>query len=156
HCAREATLVTTILGSCISVCLWDRRRRIGGMNHYVLPNASDPRAGARYGDVAIEALIEGMIDLGCRTEALCAKVYGGAAVLPFDTTGETVGARNLQLGLERLRRHRIPVIARVTGGARGMLITFNTLTGDVSGRTVAGVAEAGMPLPVDGCPRAAN
>jgi chemotaxis protein CheD len=145
HCATEPSRVTTILGSCVAVCLWDRALRLGGMNHYVLPYRRDDSASVRFGDVAIEQLVEQMLVLGCRGSSLRAKVFGGAAVLPFATGGDPVGDQNVRLALERLSQRGIPVIARRTGGRSGLLIRFFTESGNVLVRRVpAGVVDASV------------
>src|SRR5258706_10049652 len=74
HCSAAPGLVTTVLGSCVGVCLWDPLRRVGGMNHYVLPLSPADDRTPRYGDVAIERLIEAMARLGCRVGDLVAKL----------------------------------------------------------------------------------
>jgi chemotaxis protein CheD len=137
HFGTEPRTLVTVLGSCVAVCLWDRIRHIGGMNHFVLPN--DPRGerNARYGDFAIDQLVDGLLRLGCRTADLQAKVFGGAAVLPF-AGGESVGSSNVRLALERLRHHRIPVTAQRTGGTLGQQIRFHTTTGEVFFRHLPG------------------
>jgi CheD chemotactic sensory transduction len=101
HCIPGRSLVTTILGSCVAVCLWDRVLRQGGMNHYVLPTGRNDPPSARFGDAAIDGLHQAMLRLGCRTERMTAKLFGGAAVLPFGAYGATVGNQNVQLALRR-------------------------------------------------------
>lgn len=140
HCAPEPAIVTTILGSCVAVCLWDAALHLAGINHFVLPTATSGRSGARYGDVSIERLIAGLRELGGEPRHWRAKVFGGAAVLPLGGRADTVGRRNVELALSMLGRHRVPILARSTGGSRGRLIRFNTLTGDVQLRRV--VADA--------------
>ncbi len=155
HCATEPSRVTTILGSCVAVCLWDRALRAGGMNHYVLPYRRDDSVSARFGDVAIERLVEEMLVLGCRGTSLRAKVFGGAAVLPFTAGGDPVGDQNVRLALERLSQRGIPVIARRTGGRSGLLIRFFTDSGDVLVRRVAS-AVVEKSAQVGGVPRRAT
>lgn len=136
HCAAVPTVVSTILGSCIAICLWDPVRRLGGMNHYVLPGVASSRQDARYGEFAIDHLIDGMETLGCRGRGLVAKIFGGAAVLPIDSKQPSVGTLNLQLALERLAAHRIHVVGRRTGGAQGLLVRFATDLGEAMLRNV--------------------
>ena len=85
-----------------------------------------------------------MIRLGCRLASLRAKIFGGAAVLPFGANAETVGDENVRIALARLRYHAIPLLGRRTGGRTGMLIKLYTETGEVLGRRLAEthVAEA--------------
>lgn len=132
-CVAEPALITTVLGSCVSVTLWDRDRQIGGLNHFVLPRGG---AGSRYGDTAILALIEGVLDLGAHLRSLEAKVFGGAAVLPVGGEG-TVGTQNVAFALGELARRGIPVAGRRTGGERGRQLIFNTETGDAFVRWLA-------------------
>jgi len=145
HCAAVASRVTTILGSCVAVCLWDGRQRLGGMNHFLLPyRRGDAAATLRFGDVAITTLVEQMLRLGCHVASLRAKLFGGAAVLPFTAGGDPVGAQNVRVAIEKLRDYGIPVIARHTGGRSGLLIRLFTESGDVMVRRVA----AGASEPV--------
>lgn len=129
HFCAEPKILVTVLGSCVAVCLWDKVRCIGGMNHFVLPIDLNGEGSARYGDVAIDELKAGLLRLGCRIGDLQAKVFGGAAVLPF-AGGQTVGSNNVQLALERLRRDRIRIAAQRTGGMVGQQVRFHTRTGE--------------------------
>jgi len=140
HCTEVPSRVTTILGFCVAVCLWDNVRQVGGMNHYILPYRRENRPSPRFGDFAIARLVEEMRRLGCNQDPLRAKVFGGAAVLPFASGGDPVGDQNVRVALERLHVHGIPVIARRTGGRSGLLIRLFTQSGDVMVRRVAAVA----------------
>jgi chemotaxis protein CheD len=148
HCAAEPTVVATILGSCVAVCLWDSERRIGGMNHFLLPRPIGTGADGRYADFAIEHLIEGMRTLGSRIDALRAKLFGGANVLPFGPSVVTVGAQNVAAASQLMRRHRIPVVARRVGGRSGLRIWQDTRSGEVAVRMISRCA--------DGCSHAAQ
>jgi chemotaxis protein CheD len=129
HYSAESKVLVTVLGSCVAVCLWDKVRGAGGMNHFVLPVDRNGEKSARYGDVAIDELLAGLPRLGCRIGDLQAKVFGGAAVLPFGS-GQTVGSNNVQLALERLRRDHIRITAQRTGGTVGQQVRFHTRTGE--------------------------
>ena len=125
----EPRILVTVLGSCVSVCLWDHQRGIGGMNHFVLPTDQGRNDNARYGDVAIDELQAGLRQLGSQLVDLQAKLFGGAAVLPY--VGHSVGLRNVTFAMYRLSRDGIPIVAQRTGGTLGQQIKFNTRTGDV-------------------------
>ena len=100
--------MVTVLGSCVSACLWDARHRIGGMNHFMLPGAGD---SARLGIYAMEVLINRMLKCGAQRGNLVAKVFGGANVLEgMDTLN--IGSRNAAFVLEFLAEERIPVLAQ--------------------------------------------
>lgn len=115
HAAREGA-ITTVLGSCVSTCLWDAVERIGGMNHFMLPGdtaspGSPWAASARFGVYAMEVLINDMIRLGADRRRLVAKVFGGAQLLAgFDRLD--VGAKNSEFVLEFLRVEGIRVLAQ--------------------------------------------
>jgi chemotaxis protein CheD len=102
-------LVVTTLGSCIAACLWDRDRRIGGMNHFMLPEGQGD--SGRYGSYAMELLINELMKRGASRSALEAKVFGGGAVIAAMTT-LNVGERNTQFVLDYLRTERIPVVSK--------------------------------------------
>jgi chemotaxis protein CheD len=149
HCSADPKVLATVLGSCVAVCLWDKVRGIGGMNHFVLPVAHPGDRSTRYGDVAIDELEAGLSRLGSRIADLQAKVFGGAAVLPFGG-GQTFGSNNVQLALERLRRDRIRIAAQRTGGVRGQQVRFHTFTGEAFVRYLRpGVRGTVLPEVVD-------
>jgi chemotaxis protein CheD len=140
HCTSVPSRVTTILGSCVAVCLWDRVRRVGGINHFILPYRRQERPSSRFGDFAIAHLVDEMQRLGCDLGAMRAKVFGGAAVLPFASGGDPVGEQNVRVAMEWLREHGIPVIAQRTGGRSGLVVRLFTESGDVLVRRVATIA----------------
>jgi chemotaxis protein CheD len=108
----EDVLIMTTLGSCIAACLWDRERRIGGMNHFMLPDAGGTGAdGGRYGSYAMELLINEMMKRGASRLTLEAKVFGGGAVISGMNT-INVGERNTSFVLDYLKTERIPVVSK--------------------------------------------
>jgi chemotaxis protein CheD len=116
HAARGSGAITTVLGSCVSTCLWDPGERIGGMNHFMLPGdnataGSAWAASARYGVYAMEVLINDMIRLGADRRRMVAKVFGGAQLLAGFNRLD-VGAKNSEFVLEFLRVEGIRVLAQ--------------------------------------------
>jgi chemotaxis protein CheD len=112
---RDMVLVT-VLGSCVSACIRDRVSGIGGMNHFMLPNARPDQdnpvsLSARYGAFAMEVLINSLISLGAQRTLLEAKVFGGGNVLP-GMTSMNIGQRNADFALDFLGAERIRVVAR--------------------------------------------
>src|SRR6266852_2866912 len=97
YAASEPSHVTTILGSCVAVCLWDPRTRAGGLNHFMLPQDVGVNCGTpRYAAFAIRTLIEEMVALGAPPSRLQAKLFGGACVLAsFAASGRDLGAKNV-------------------------------------------------------------
>ena len=103
-------MVMTVLGSCIAACIWDPRVRVGGMNHFMLPEGGGDTSG-RYGSYAMELLINEMMKLGARREHMQAKVFGGGQVMHSFTT-MNVGERNTAFVLEYLQTERIAVVSK--------------------------------------------
>jgi chemotaxis protein CheD len=110
YVSNENLVIMTVLGSCIAACLWDSRMRIGGMNHFMLPDGDSMDVSGRYGSYAMELLINEMLKLGARRETLQAKIFGGAQVMHSFTT-MNVGERNTQFVVNYLHTERIPVVS---------------------------------------------
>jgi chemotaxis protein CheD len=128
----EAHLVTTVLGSCVSVCLWDSILRFGGINHYMLPFWNgEGLASPKYGNIATAKLIERLQDLGAQKRNLRAKVFGGGIVLNVKNPFMNIGERNIELAEDQLKSEGIPIVSADTGGNVGRKIIFNTGTGMV-------------------------
>ena len=94
---RDPIVISTILGSCAAVCLWDRHKKAGGMNHYLLPDglAEGPNR-LRYGNVANPELLNQVLALGCEIGNLQAKVFGGSSAFAINSS-QSVGSRNVEL-----------------------------------------------------------
>jgi chemotaxis protein CheD len=121
------TAITTILGSCVSVCIWDWRLRLGGMNHFMLPLPSPGNAPSpRFGNTAMEELFKRLELAGSRTPFLRAHVYGGACMFPGMRSTRHLGIQNAELALEFLKVRGIEIGHVDTGGSRGRKVIFNT------------------------------
>lgn len=127
--------ISTLLGSCVAVCLWDPLMKIGGMNHFMLPRRSPAREGSDLdtllcGDFAMEALLNEMLARGVRRERLQAKAFGGGAVVAA-LTQSNIGAQNVQFAREWLGREGIPLIADDFLGCWSRKVVFDPRSGDV-------------------------
>ena len=107
----EDILIMTTLGSCIAACLWDRQARVGGMNHFMLPDGDGKDGGGRYGSFAMELLINEMLKRGASRMTMEAKVFGGGQVIAGMNT-MNVGERNTRFVLDYLQTERIPVVSK--------------------------------------------
>ena len=109
----EDILITTTLGSCIAACLWDREKRVGGMNHFMLPDGagSAGEASGRYGAFAMDQLIGELVKRGANRTTMEAKVFGGGAVIEGMNT-INIGERNTQFVMDYLRTERITVVSK--------------------------------------------
>ncbi len=131
-------LITTVLGSCVSACIWDTSRRIGGMNHFMLPhdtsgsgswgNIEALRASTRFGNYAMEQLINELLKHGAQRKNLQVKVFGGGRVLAQMTD---VGMRNIAFVRHYLRTEGFPVLAEDLGDVWPRKVVFFPLSGRV-------------------------
>jgi chemotaxis protein CheD len=124
--------ISTILGSCVAVCLWDQVSKIGGINHYVLPYWNgEGLPTPRYGNVAITRLCEQMQRQGSYRRNLVAKVFGGAQISKEAGGLFLVGDRNVQVAWEVLEELSIPVVGHDVGGIKGRKVVFEISSGKV-------------------------
>jgi chemotaxis protein CheD len=105
----EDLLVQTTLGSCIAACLWDRVAKVGGMNHFMLPEGAGD--SGRYGSFAMELLINEMMKRGANKGRMEAKIFGGGAVISGMNT-INVGERNTNFVIDYLKTERIPIVSK--------------------------------------------
>lgn len=122
-----ATVFSTILGSCVSVCLYDQSQRVGGMNHFLLAmSQGNGGSDLKYGVNAMELLINRLIKEGASRFNLEAKVFGGARMTAHS---RDIGASNAAFALEFMDREGIPVRAQSVGGDRARRVQFVPTTG---------------------------
>lgn len=126
-------MIVTVLGSCVSACVRDPKLRVGGMNHFMLPehggNPDSPlSASARYGAYAMELLINQLIKLGAQRENLEVKVFGAGKVLAG--MGD-IGQRNAHFIREYLKREKIRLAAEDLGDIYPRKVYFFPYTGRV-------------------------
>jgi chemotaxis protein CheD len=122
--------LSTVLGSCVAVCLFDYELRYGGANHYLLPFREGAGATARFGNVAIDELVTRMLALGSRRRDLRAKIFGGACTIAGRDPEESLGAQNVEVARELLDRYEITIVAEDVGGTRGRKLLFHTDGGE--------------------------
>jgi chemotaxis protein CheD len=123
---REDILIMTTLGSCIAACLWDRDAKVGGMNHFMLPEG-DADSG-RYGSFAMELLINEMMKQGATRATMEAKVFGGGQVIDGMTT-MNIGERNTAFVIDYLKTERIPIMSKDVMGPHPRKVCFLPASG---------------------------
>jgi chemotaxis protein CheD len=136
YASKNGEVLHTILGSCISTCIYDQEKKIGGMNHYLLPGMIHPdeiltSEVGRYGMYAMELLIGELIKYGAKRKNLAAKVFGGGNVLEFRKTDGDVTGLNIRFAKKFLELEGISVQKEDLGGYDGRLILFFTDTAKV-------------------------
>lgn len=131
YMSRLPSVIQTVLGNCVSVCLWDCVSRIGAMNHFLYPTMKDAaEATTIYGNVAVFVLLKMMKHAGCRNENLVAHILGGARS-PLNQE-ETIGDKNVKIAKQYLNRREIEVVSEDVGGTIGRKIMFDTSTGHIA------------------------
>lgn len=117
--ADPSDMLITTLGSCVAACIRDPHTGFGGMNHFMLPSSeaestwNGPSQSLRYGNHAMEALINEIIRSGCPREELEIKVFGGGNVM---TSSNAVGSNNAKFVLKYLKNEGLTVAGKDLGG----------------------------------------
>ncbi len=124
--------ISTVLGSCVAVCLYDRLLCTGGMNHYLLPfwNGNGLQS-PKYGNISIPKMIENMLERGSKIVDLEAKIFGGASINIASSENMMIGEKNILVAREILKSYKIPIVAEDVGGQSGRKIQFNLERGKV-------------------------
>lgn len=130
----EPTHISTVLGSCVGIILYDPQKGVGGMNHFLMdgsPGSSEANP-LRYAEPAFETLLKQMIIAGARESHLIAKLFGGAQLSPRPTMAHLrIGERNITAAHNLLQEHRITVKASALGGTVGRKVIMESHTGNV-------------------------
>ncbi len=128
----KPTEISTVLGSCISVCLYDKVEQMGGMNHYLVPLWNENGLQSpKYGNISIPKLIENMLNIGCEKHNIEAKIFGGANVIEVSQEDMMKGRKNILIAKEVLREYGIKITAQDTGGTKGRKILMRSDTGKI-------------------------
>ncbi len=129
-------VMTTVLGSCVAVCLFDPRNAVGGMNHFLLATVAEGQSDdLKYGVNAMELLINRMLGAGAQRANLQAKLFGGARMT--DHSGG-IGTKNAAFAQEFLEKEGIPEVSSSLGGDKARRVQFIPTTGAARQMQVAG------------------
>lgn len=136
YVTKSGELISTVLGSCVAACIRHPAKGIGGMNHFMLPathnsefsNASDTSAATRYGNFAMEALINAILKLGAQKSLLEIKIFGGGKVLAQMTN---IGMQNVKFVHEYLSVEGLKAVAEDTGGIHPRKVIYDPVNGKV-------------------------
>jgi len=131
--SKDPVVFDTVLGSCISVCMYDPECNVGGMNHFMLPKAADLNnpLSTRYGVHAMELLINNLIKIGGVRSRFIVKVFGGGHVLNVPDSNNSVPTMNINFVGKFLATENIKVITSDLGGNHPKRVLFIPLTGKV-------------------------
>ena len=142
--SRSDEIISTVLGSCVSACVRDPGLRVGGMNHFMLPDGNDARKGGpgeaplqtRYGVFAMEHLINEILKLGARRDTLEVKLFGGGRVLEAMID---IGERNISFVQDYLRTEELKVFSQDLGGTHPRKVNFFPYSGRVLVKKLRGL-----------------
>ena len=141
--AGNPTIITTTVGSCIALCMYDPVNRIGGMVHIVLPRKTDYSREEktdtliRYADKAVPALLSRLISKGAKKEFIRAKMAGGANMFPMFTHPILeIGKNNAEAVKKKLAELGVPLVAEDVGGNHGRIVEFDVGSGIMRVNTI--------------------
>lgn len=135
--SKEAMTISTIVGSGVSVCLWDAQSGVGGANNFLLPDDPGNEFNTKFANHANRQLLQMMLALGADAACIQAKIFGGSEPpTTFSSSSETLGQRNIRCALQFLSATGIKLVDQQTGGDKGRKVIFHTYGGLVSVETL--------------------
>jgi len=137
--AESPNTLRTILGSCVGICIYDPKAKIGGLSHIMLPSSKKPSNNLKkYADTAIPLMIDEMIKLGADSSRMVAKLAGGATMFKHSENSlmGDIGKNNIVSVREILGSLKIPVLSEEVGGDYGRTIDFYLETGELKIKTI--------------------
>lgn len=126
------TLVTSGLGSCVAVAVYDEEQSLGGLLHAMLPEApATADKPAKYVDTGLDAMLAALESEGAQRDSLSAKLVGGSSMLDI-SVGDAVGERNVEAAISELEAAAVPTAATETGGSIGRSVSFAPASGELT------------------------
>jgi len=145
----ESCRITTLLGSCVSVAVYNKRRSFGGMNHFMLPREIPERSRGpedfRFGDVSIRHLLDRMLEFDRKRTNLEVKLFGGGKVVSALARAD-IGKKNIDVAREVLEEYQLSPVKEYVGGKNGLKLDFNTKTGVVRAKTIRNSSETSRKI----------
>ncbi|MCD4720845.1 MAG: chemotaxis protein CheD [Desulfobacula sp.] len=127
----QSISISTVIGSGVSICIYDKKNRIGGMNHFQLPYmATKGKTTALYGNIATIALITMMLAHGSQRKNFEAQIFGGA--YNPKKNDKDIGRENIEITRKILLKNKISIISEDVGGEKGRKVVFNTSTNEIA------------------------
>ncbi len=147
YASRRPVMTETLVGSCVTVCLYNTKEGFGAMNHFLRDrprNESDPEVGT-YGTSATRQIVNAMLKIDSEPRHYQASIFGGAAVLKTANADGSIGQGNVAAALEVLKAAGIRVVRQEVGGTRGRRVRFNTQTGQIECRFAGDIPRKKTP-----------
>lgn len=136
YTTRRPVLLETLVGSCVTVCLYNVKAGSGAMNHFLRhrPGSTSHVDVGQFGTTATRHIVNAVLRIDDNPRHYHAGVFGGASVLKVGRDEGGIGQANIEAALEILRAARLPVVRQEVGGTRGRRVKFNTQTGEIECR----------------------
>jgi len=125
----EPVILQTLLGSCVSACVWDDEVRVGGMNHFMVPKITQETDSSHCGPEAVRRLLKELTAAGADIRRLRAKLFGGGKMLREFTENLDIGKENVRVARELLEEYNIPIVKEFTCTDFGIKVLFCTANG---------------------------
>ncbi|NQT24966.1 chemotaxis protein CheD [candidate division KSB1 bacterium] len=132
---KEPIVLKTVVGSCIALCLWDPKVRIGGMAHIVMPkkNGDVDAPIGKYADTGVRSLLKQMTQNGANISRLHAMCIGGASMfMQSGKNGSSIGSRNVEAVKQELQVLGIEITTEAVGGIMGRKVSMNCNDGSIT------------------------
>ena len=132
--AASPNILRTILGSCVGICMYDPKTKIGGLSHIMLPSSKKPPNNfKKYADTAIPFMVDEMVKLGCDKSRMVVKLAGGATMFKYTEASVVgdIGQNNIISVKEVLAGLNIRILSEDVGGDHGRTIDFYLDSGDL-------------------------
>ncbi|MDD3014170.1 MAG: chemotaxis protein CheD [Candidatus Gastranaerophilales bacterium] len=127
--SKKPYIIHTVLGSCISVCIWDSKLKFGGMNHYIHPYPFNNERNTQFGTVSIPHMIKLLVNMGGNTTNFKTHIVGGATSSQMQNS--LIGKNNITVAEKILKENSIDIITFDTGGDMGRKVIFDNETGEI-------------------------
>lgn len=114
----------TLLGSCVAIMFYDKKKKIKGMNHFLLPSTNNSNEDMKYGLYSVEAMLNEMYKMGCKKENMAAKISGGADIINVSASSKSIGDRNVEFAMNFCVSEGFRILSNHTRGIDGRVILF--------------------------------
>jgi chemotaxis protein CheD len=133
HFTGKGMTIETLVGSCVTVCLYNIKNGQAAMNHFLhdVPKGKSFYDIGKYGSSSTEYIIEGLMELDPLASHYKAQIFGGAAIIKVGSNDQIVGQKNIEIAKKILNNYRISIIRQEIGGNKGRRVSFDTSTNSV-------------------------
>jgi chemotaxis protein CheD len=145
--ARRPMMAETLVGSCVTVCLFNAKAGFGAMNHFLRdrPRSESGANIGQFGTTATRHIVSAALRFDADPRHYRASIFGGAAVLKVGAAEGGIGQANVEAALEVLQAAGIRVVHKEVGGTRGRRVKFNTQTGEIECRFAGDIPRKTRP-----------